>query len=348
MKLLNIPQVRKFLKSAENPIFIFDDDADGLCSFILLHNYIEKGKGMVTKGGGLLKDERFAENINNYSPDVLFILDVPVISQDFVDMIKCKRIVWIDHHDPQKIRGIYYHNPRVKQKNIYMPTSELCYEITKGDKWIAGLGIIGDYKIPTFFKDLNKKYKDLFSNRKNIEDLLFDTKFGDLIRIINYNLKGKSAEVKKFIRVFNQIKDPYEILDQKTANAKFIFKRYKKLRDRYDKLLKKALTEGKSSKMFFIFTYINVQDSFTAELAQELKHRFKKKIILVGRQKSGEIRLSIRSTNILPIKDIIIKIMQEVDGRGGGHDYACGAAVKEYDFEKFLKMFKDEVKKKQS
>ena len=40
-----ISEIKEHLNNAQNPLFFFDNDPDGLCSFILLQRYIKRGKG---------------------------------------------------------------------------------------------------------------------------------------------------------------------------------------------------------------------------------------------------------------------------------------------------------------
>ena len=42
-----INEIREHLEKAQNPLFFFDNDPDGLCSFLLLQRYI--GRGMPTQ-----------------------------------------------------------------------------------------------------------------------------------------------------------------------------------------------------------------------------------------------------------------------------------------------------------
>ena len=49
LKKTQIEEFRKYLKKSENPLFFFDDDPDGLCSYLILKKYIDKGKGAVLK-----------------------------------------------------------------------------------------------------------------------------------------------------------------------------------------------------------------------------------------------------------------------------------------------------------
>lgn len=347
MKIIKIKEIKSKLNNSENPLFIFDDDHDGLCSYVLLRNYIKKGRPFATKGGAILRDNKLSEKINQYSSDVIFILDVPVISQEFIDGLKCKNIVWIDHHEVVDLKGVYYYNPRIKNPILYKPTTEICYEIVKGKDWIAAIGTIGDYKIPKFLKKLKKKYKDLFNDSEIIEEIIYTTKFGKLIDIINYNLKGKNKDIKKFIEIIAKIKDPYEILESKTENGKWIYERYKKFMEKYKELLNKALESGRSKDGLFWFLYAADQDSFTGELAQEIKFKLKNKIVFVGREKSGYIRFSLRSPK-MQIRDSLKRVLQEFNGTGGGHELACGGSIRKNDFDGFIKGLAKEFTKKQS
>ena len=45
-----LQEIRKMFTEAKRPLFIFDDDQDGLCSFLLLWKWQQKGKGIPTTG----------------------------------------------------------------------------------------------------------------------------------------------------------------------------------------------------------------------------------------------------------------------------------------------------------
>ena len=80
-------EVREHLDSCKRPLFFFDDDPDGTCSFILLYKYKGEGKGVPVKAAPIV-DERFIHKVEEYQPDKVFILDVPMVSQDFLDEMK--------------------------------------------------------------------------------------------------------------------------------------------------------------------------------------------------------------------------------------------------------------------
>ena len=329
-------QIRDELDNCQNPIFFFDDDPDGLCAFLLLYRYKKEGHGFVVKTHPKL-DVRSAPKIEQYDADKVFVLDVANLEQDFIDASKAP-VIWIDHHGPFERTGMRYFNPRINDKNVNIPTTYMCYKVVQQDLWIAMVGCIADYYMPDFLNEFKKKYPDLLNDKKTVGDIYFSSKLGTLIKIFSFCLKGKTSEVVKNMKILTRIESPYEILNQETAKGKFIFKRYEKINKLYDSLLEDAVKAAGKEKML-VFTYSEDKMSFTGDLANELLHKFPDKIIIVGRKKDDDVRMSLRSRNIL-IPPILEKSLAGLEGYGGGHEYACGANIKETDFKEFVKRIK--------
>ena len=79
-----IKQFKEELENCARPLFLFDDDADGLSSFLILYRIKCEGKGIVVKTKPKL-GEVFARKVNEYAPDKVFILDVPNIDDEFIE-----------------------------------------------------------------------------------------------------------------------------------------------------------------------------------------------------------------------------------------------------------------------
>jgi single-stranded DNA-specific DHH superfamily exonuclease len=335
-----INEIRKYLKKAENPLFFFDDDPDGLCSYLLLKKYIKRGKGVVVKATPYL-DEKYKRKLDEYSPDFIFVLDMPNITQDFINLANVP-IIWIDHHPPIERKGVHYYNPRLSKPKDYKPVSYYCYKITKKNLWIATVGSVADCHIPEFINEFSKKYPELIKKpTSSVRELNFNTKLGELIRIFSFLLMGRTSEVNKRINILTKINEPKEILEQTTPKGSFIVKKTKKVRKNYNKLLKNALSEIKEEKIC-IYIYTG-KDSFTSELVDELIYRKKCEVMIVGREKNDEIKISIRSNKIKLLK-IIKKALSGLGGYGGGHDYATGCNIAKKDFGLFIERFKELVK----
>lgn len=334
-----ILDARKLLQDAVNPLYLFDDDTDGLCSFLVLKKKFGKGVGIAIKTSPEL-DASYSLKVDEIQPDLVVILDKPLIQKEFLDNVKTP-IVWIDHHPVANIKGIHYFNPRIHDKDDSSPTSYQCYLISGEESWIALLGCIGDWFLPEFYNDFVKKYPDLLKPAKDAGIVLYETRFGGLAKLFMFLLKGKSSEIRKNISVLLKIETPYEILDGATEQGKFLMKRTEKAGKEYDELLERALKEARDDK-FLIFVYPSTKNSYTGELSNELFYKFQDKFIIVGREKNGEIKMSLRCSKV-KLPSIIEKALVGIKGYGGGHDQASGGCVSQEDFERFIKNIKEEV-----
>ena len=335
-----LKEIKQLLDNSENPLFLYDDDPDGICSYLLLKRYANKGKGVIIKSSPKLTD-LYLRKIDEYKPDIVFVLDKPIIDQNFIDQVNVP-IIWIDHHEPVERKGIKYYNPKILNKDDKRPVTHWCYKVVNQDLWLAGVGTISDWTIPDFYEELKKEYKDLLVNEK-IEpgELIFNTEFGKLSRIFAFLTKGKTSEVNKNIHILSQINDPYELLNQTSPKGKYLYKKYERTSKQYFPLLEQAIAEKTKDKIL-VFIYPSTKNSFTGELSNELIYRFPDKIIIIGREKDDSIRMSLRSANI-EIPPILEKVFKEMPGYGGGHKFACGAHIAQEDLEKFKEIIKREI-----
>lgn len=332
-----LDEIREYLRKAENPLFFFDDDQDGLCSYLLLKKYIDKGKGVVVKAEPILS-EKLLHKVKEISPDYIFVLDIPEITQEFVDSVNVP-IIWLDHHEIYDIKGVHYYNSRVHNPKDNRPTSYWAYKITNQNMWISAIGAISDWYIPEFVKEFEASYPNILpKNAKDPAEIMYESKFGKLTRLFSLLLKGKTSDVNKSISILSKIESPIELLNQETSKAKYLFKRVKKLEEEYQKVLEYCLKQ-KSKDKVLVITYPITKTSFTSEISNELMYKNKNKVIIVARESNDKIKLSIRSQKI-KVTEALRKAIEGLDGYGGGHDLACGGNISKEDFPEFLEKFK--------
>ncbi len=323
----------------ENPLILMHDDPDGLSSFLLLRRKMGKGHGALVKTNPMI-DNKYMIKVEEYKPDKIFIVDIAVVQQEFIDSAKTP-IVWIDHHEPLDRKKVKYYNPRIHKKDAYFPATYLCYQAVKQDLWIAMVGCVGDWFLPEFAKEFSKEYPDILSPEvNNPDDAMFRSKLGELVRLFSFVIKGKTSDAMKCVKILTRVKSPYEILNQTTAEGKFLYKRYQSFNEIYQKLLKDAKSEI-TKEHLFVFCY-KEQTSFSSDLANELLYHNPDKFIIIAREKNGEFKMSLRSRTT-PVLPRLKKALEGVDGYGGGHEYACGASVKESDFEKFKEQLRKQL-----
>jgi len=339
-----VAQVREELLSCKRPLFYYHDDPDGLASFALCYRFIQEGRGLPIKAFPRITAEPFARKVTEYGADKVFILDVAMVDQEFIDEIKTP-VVWVDHHAVQQRERVKYFNPRVRDVNI--PTPVLIWQVMgegrPQDLWLAVTGSVGDWYLPPFAAEFSSAYPELLPpDCPTVEEALFNTTLGKLVKVFSFNLKGGMSEVLKAVKVLTKIDDPYEILDQKTSKGKLLWRRYEKINQVYEKMLETAL-KADTDNPVFVYTYTDDKLSLTKDLSNEILYKLKK-VVIVGREKSGEVRCSLRAPKHINLHDAMQKALVGIEGYGGGHEQACGAGIKKEDFEQFLKNLREELK----
>lgn len=337
-----INEIREFLNKSQNPLFFFDNDLDGLASFMLLRRYCNKGKGISIKTFPDL-NSTYSRKLSEFSPDCVFIIDKPLVSKQFIQDCNEKNIpiVWIDHHpkpfkkEDEDFNKIFYFNPLEGEKPTNEPTSYWCYKISgkQEDEWISMLGCISDWFLPEFANTFAENYPDLFIKLKSTEQAkaLYETELGKLAKIINFGLKDRTSNVVKMIKYLLNLKSPREILEKNIRNAT-IYHRFSQVERKYAKLLQKAKEIGKINKNLLFFQY-GGELSLSGELANELFYNFPDLTIVVCYIKGAKVNVSIRSKD--NARAMTIKSLEGIESTAGGHENACGATLSVEDLPKF-------------
>ncbi len=341
-----IKEIKEHLNNAQNPIFFFDNDQDGLCSFLLLRRYLGKGKGVPIKSFPDLTAD-FFRKVHEFKSDYIFILDKPVVAEDFFAEAEKYNlpVVWIDHHlvNIEKIPAfVNYYNPLFNRTKKEEPVTALCYQITekKEDLWIAVAGCISDKFVPKFYSEFEKKYPDLIiktkRKEKNAMDIYYKSQIGRVARIIGAGLKDRTTNVMKMIRFLIKVKSPYEVLEENSRNRS-LHRRFKQIESKYRKLFTKAVSIGKSQRKMIFFQY-GGDLSISADLSNELSYVFPEKIIVVVYIKGMKANISMRGKTS---RKIFLDSIKDIEGaRGGGHEDAIGGQMNVDDIEKFRENLK--------
>ena len=332
-----ILEIREHLEKAQSPLFYFDNDQDGLCSYLLLRRFYNKGNGVPVKTSPLGME--YFRRIDEFYPDYIFILDQPTVSIEFFEAVREKNIpiVWIDHHEVEKNllpEYVHYYNPFYSPKKSSEPVTKLCYEVTKreDDLWILIAGCLSDKFFPKEYKKFSKKYPDLSVDSKDPFKLFYDSGIGKVSRMIGMGLKDRTSLVMKMIRFLIQARTPYEVLEEKFENMN-LHRRFNEINSKLQKLVNKAKNEVNSSKLLF-FKYAG-DTSMSSDLSNKLSYEIPEKFIVVAFLRGSRVNISIRGKNA---KKIIQKAIKEFPlAKFGGHKDAVGAQMNEDELDKFKK-----------
>jgi len=345
-----ISEIREHLEKAQNPVFFYDNDADGLCSFLIFRRFIGRGKGVVVRSYPDL-NAQYAKRAQELNADYVFILDKPVISREFVEEIDKMSIpiVWIDHHlvseeDFKEFSNVNIYNPaKNKGKNkSEEPVSYLAYKITdrKEDIWIAVMGCIADHHLPDFASEFSKKYSEFWAaGIKRPFDAYFKSEIGKIARALNFGLKDSLTHVVHLQNFLISCDAPGDVLSELSTNKSFRDK-YHEIKKKYDVLLEDAKKNVLDDLVFFVY---GGELSISADLSNELSYIYPEKYIAVVYSKGSISNTSIRGKNIKVILERVLKQLN--DASGGGHKDAVGARIKTKDLAKFREFLEKEISK---
>ncbi len=341
-----IEEIKEHLEKAQNPLFFFDNDPDGLCSFLLLRKYLGRGKGFPVKTKPELSKEYFRK-IRELKPDYLFILDQPEVSKEFFEEVEKINlpVVWIDHHkiDRRKIpKFVNYYNPLFNKTKKDEPVTALCYQISnkKEDMWLAVAGCIADNFLPDFYSEFKKNFAELAVESQEAFDVYYNSKIGKIAKMLGFALMDRTTNVINMLKFLAELKSPYDFLEE-NSKTHSIHNRFYELYEKYKKLVQKAKQEIKDTEKIFFFQY-GGDVSMSADIANRLKYLFPEKIIVVIKISGLRASLSIRGKNIL---DKVIKVIKELEGAtGGGHEEAVGVQLLVKDLETFKEKLTSVVK----
>jgi single-stranded DNA-specific DHH superfamily exonuclease len=331
-----VAQIKEHLEKAQNPLFFYDNDPDGLCSFLILQRYIGRGKGIAIKSFPDMNADYFRKAME-LNADYIFILDKPAVSADFFEEVKKFNIpvVWIDHH---KIEGlkvpkfVYYYNPAAKNPKKNEPVTYLCYEITKKkeDLWIGVVGCISDRYVPDFYSDFVKSYPDLSIKSKDAFEIFYKSQIGTIARMFSFALKDTITNVVKMTKFLCAVKNPYEVLEESSKNREMHVK-FNQIIKKAEKFVEKAKSLANEDR--FLFFQYSGDLSISSDLANELTFLFPDKIIVVIYLAGIKANISVRGNKI---KTLTLNSLKNLEGAtGGGHEDAVGAKIRLSDLEKF-------------
>ena len=346
-----IKEIKKHLDKAQNPLFFFDNDQDGLCSFLLLQRSIGRGKGFPIKSTPL--DKNYMRKVTELNPDYIFVLDVPTISKEFFEEIEKINlpIVWIDHHDHSKKElneipdFVNYYNPFAEKSvdKIDSSTTYLCYEATKRkeDLWLVVVGSVSDKFVPPVYEDFKKAYPDLSIESDDAFEIFYEAAIGTIAQIFGNGLKDRTTNVIKMIKFLMKVKTPYEVLEETPKNAE-MHERFKFINKKFKKFLAKAQEEANASDKLVFFEY-GGDTSMSSEISNGLRYLFPGKTVFVAYITEGFVNISGRGDNV---KKYLDKILKDLDNaKGGGHEKAVGARIMRPDLDKFKERMTELVNK---
>ncbi len=343
-----IDEIREHLDKAQNPLIYYDNDPDGLCSYLILRRFLGRGKGVAIKSYPDL-NAQYAKKVQELKADYVFILDKPMIATDFLDELASFQIpvVIIDHHDLdtshlKKYVNVHLYNPtKNKGKNKSdEPVTALVYAVTKRleDLWLAVMGCIADHHLPEFASLFSEHYPEYWGSVKAPFDAYYRTEIGKIAQAVSFGLKDSFSHVIALQNFLISCSGPQDVFAELHTNELFR-KRYEEIKKKYTALRQQVQVNPHDSLIFFSYAG---DLSISAELANELSYYNPKKYVVVAYVKGAVANASLRGKNV---RSMLEKVLKKLDhATGGGHNDAVGARLQASEIEKFKDELMQQIK----
>jgi single-stranded DNA-specific DHH superfamily exonuclease len=343
-----------FLKSVKGDLaIVLGHDCDSIASASIIYklakNLALKPKLIISLHNFEI-DEKTENRIKKF--ENIAIVDIGDTPEERINKIaSSKNLLIIDHHIPKNY-NCYYVNPRLYNKNVYMPTSYiswLTYKEFFDDKdilWIAAFGTLGDFGAK-YNKDLFKRLKE-----KNPE-LIGKVRIDDR-ELLEKSTIGKIAKMIDSHRIFEGIKG-VEYITKLTANSTSYLdllndEKTNKIYEKLEKAFKNELEKLKERKIEigeYLIYEIKSKINLKSSLSSYLPKIFPRKIIFVAQKsKEGYYEVSVRRgvKRKVNLAKLVEEISKNIRAKGGGHPTAAGMRID--DLKELIEFLKNKKRKK--
>lgn len=330
----------EWIKPKDRVVIVHGHDLDSVCSAAIIYKLIKNlhkiNSQFIISQLNFTIDEKTTKKIKEVKPKFIICVDIPEIRVNVLTELRnLSKILIIDHHLPKGYVKVTYVNPRIYNREIYLPTTYLCYKIyenffdQKDIAWIAGIGVLADNGI--------KNCIDLFGKIKTVnKELVNNLEPKDEI-LLEKSLLGRLTLLLESVRTVDGIKGSLFALDSlvKAKNYKELLED-KKLAKCFDvaesefKRIEADFYKNKREIKNFILYEIKSRYNLKSQFASYLEKFFPDKILIIY-QKSGDFfDLSFRrgkniETDLDKLaRDITKNIPNAV---GGGHPDAAGGQI---------------------
>jgi len=340
LTLDQLEQIRQQLETSQNPLFFYDNDVDGLCSFLILRRALDRGKGVAIKSFPDLKVQ-YTKKVDELNPDAIIILDKAELSKEFASYVEEKNIpiIWIDHHETKTAKETVQKTSYFTSYPSAEPVSYIVQKIFNRpqDIWLAIIGCIGDVYLPSFAEKFAEENPDLLTQNIDAFTVLQTTTIGKIARMLNFGLMDTTTNILNLTKYLFKATTPYDLLEENNYTRQF-HKRANQLEEFFQKQIQKAESQIDENSPLVFFTYSG-NTSMSSEISNRLAFNHKDKLIIVAFLRPEKANISIRGKNALKITETAIEGI--LGATGGGHEEATGAMVPISDFGRF----KDNIKR---
>lgn len=341
------------LKQKDKVAIIHGHDSDSICSAAIFYRLLENLKiktELVISELNFSVLENTVKKIKNIKPTRTIIVDIPDIGVSILTELRnLSKVMIVDHHIPKGYVKITYVNPRIYDRDVYLPATYLSYKIyekffdTKEIAWIAGIGTLADMGMKNcedLFEKIKNSYKELVDDLKPVDEILFDNSLlGKLTKIVDSAGVVKNKQGSVFaLQDLIKSKDYKEILKNKKLMVYFNIT---------EREFKKAVGDFKKNKKTVnnVLLYeIKSKLKLKSPLATYLERFFDDKVLAIYQKEDNFFNISLRRGKNLrtDLAELAKELVSDIpNSMGGGHPVAAGARIPIKYLNKFVNNLKE-------
>jgi single-stranded DNA-specific DHH superfamily exonuclease len=328
------------IKPKDRVAIVHGHDADSICSAAILYKLIKSENKtdpilVVSELNSHLKEKTF-EKIKRIKPSYTIIVDIANIGVDIITNMRVfSKVMIIDHHVPKGYAKITYVNPRIFDRDSYLPATYVCYKIyenftnPKDIAWIAGIGTLGDMGMKNcldLFEKLKREYKELVDDFGLDDEVLIEKSLlGELTQIVDSGMIVNDIAGSVFsLKVLIGAKKYNDVISNKTLS-----KHYKMVENEF-KLIEKDFEKNKKIVDSLVVYEIKSKMKLKSAFSNYLERKFDDKVIVVYQKEEKSYNISLREGK--KIKTDLDSLAKEavvgIEGAdGGGHPSSAGIRV---------------------
>lgn len=340
-KSLLLRRFKDFLKEAKKTLAFYHSDADGLSASVIMAKTFEKlgNKNLSTVPVEYFETEKMLKTFEKEKPQNVIFLDIAIDSKpDVIRKMSKQSLLIIDHHkiaSDINASNIVFIKPQMIStiEPSRYPASKLTFDLCsslvdlKKERWIAGIGIIGDKsekQWKEFLKLIEKENKVSYEELKELADLI------EAVKVVS---------PQDFANLFDMF---YFLEPKQILKSDFV-----KLKEKLNKALDKWLSEFEKNANFFpelelYFYKIKPDFPIKSALIDRLTEKYPDKTIIVLEDLGeAKLRFSARRQDFkVKMNELLEKAVQGIpQAEAGGHVPAAAGSIPRG----YLKRFEENI-----
>lgn len=338
---------------------IHDDDADGVCSAVLLskaiyHKTSEMPEVYSAEHAESLTGS-FLAQVMRREPGYVVFSDVPALPQTLLsEAAEHSRILVLDHHSIEPYQNVTYANPRLLDPRAYIPSSCLAHSVSKQCGlpelfcWIAGIGVLADHGVSgclDMMETIGSLYPELLGLTIADEDLMDHALLGQLTKIVSYApVASPKNGASTAFRALNLSQAYHDLLEGVSPDTRQMLEWYSIVEAEFNRILADARANSTRVSPHLVYYRFESNLRIKSLVANYLPRIFKQDVVLVIQGIGPFTYVSVRrgSEMAVDLRQLTAIAIGRISGAtGGGHPEASAARIPAEKIDAFVTNVKD-------